>query len=100
MKKLLGTIFTVAVFFSIFCSGIQVQAKAEDRILNGIYVDGIDVSGMTAAEAKAAVEQMVAAKAATPIVLRCVNDNEVIVTPADLGMEWSNPQIIEDVSRL
>lgn len=100
MKKLLGTLFTVAVFFSIFGSGIQVQAKGEDRILTGIYVDGIDVSGMTAAEAKAAVNEMVSAKAATPITLKCVNDNEVVITPADLGITWSNPEIIDEVSEL
>lgn len=100
MKKLLGTLFAVAVFFSIFGSGIQVQAKGEDSILTGIYVDGIDVSGMTAAEAKAAVDEMVSAKASTPIILKCVNDNEVVITPADLGITWSNPQIIDEVSQL
>ena len=100
MKKLLGTLFAVAVFFSIFGSGISVHAKGEDRILNGIYVDGIDVSGMTAAEAKAAVDEMVSAKASTKIILKCVNDNEVVITPADFGITWSNPQIIDEVSKL
>lgn len=98
MKKLLGTIFCVAVFFSAFCNGIQAEAKAEERILNGIYVDGIDVSGMTATEAKAAVNQMVNEKLATSITLKCVGDKEVVVTPKDLGMKWSNPQIIDEVA--
>ena len=55
MKKLLGTIFGVAVFLSFFCNGVEVQAKAEDTFLNGIYIDEIDVSGMTVQEAQAAV---------------------------------------------
>jgi hypothetical protein len=36
MKKLLGTLFGVAVFLSFFCTGIEAQAKAEDTILKGI----------------------------------------------------------------
>lgn len=97
MKKLLGTIFGVAVFLSMFCCEIQAEAKAENRILNGIYVDQIDVSGMTASEAKQVVNEMVAEKQATSITLKCVNDNEVVVTPADLGMKWSNPEIIDEL---
>lgn len=98
MKKLLGTIFGVAVFLSMFCCEIQAEAKADNRILKGIYVDQIDVSGMTASEAKKAVNEMVAQKQATAITLKCVNDNEIVITPADLGMEWSNPQIIDEVA--
>ncbi len=100
MKKLLGTIFGVAVFLSFLCTGMEVHAKADDTILKGIYVDEIDVSGMTVTEAKAAVKAKVQARLETPIVLKCVGDNEVTVTPADLGMEWSNPQVVDDLAEL
>lgn len=100
MKKLLGTLFVVAVFLSFFCNGIDVQAKAEDTILKGIYVDETDVSGMTVAEAKAIVKAKVEARMETPIVLKCVGDNEISITPADLGMKWSNPQIVDDLAEL
>lgn len=100
MKKLLGTIFGVAVFLSFFCNGIEAQAKADDTILKGIYVDEIDVSGMTVAEAKAAVNAKVSERAATEIVVKCVGDNEIVITPAELGMKWSNPQIVDDLADL
>lgn len=100
MKKLLGTIFGVAVFLSFFCNGIEVQAKAEDTILKGIYIDEIDVSGMTVQEAKAAVNEKVSNRAQTEIVLKCVDDNEVVITPADLGMKWNNPQVVEELAEL
>ena len=100
MKKLLGTLFGVAVFLAFFCTGIEAQAKAEDTILKGIYIDEIDVSGMTVAEAKAAVNAKVEARLATPITLKCVGDNEIVITPADLGMEWSNPQIVDELTQL
>lgn len=100
MKKILGTIFGVVVLVSFLCTGIEVQAKADDTILKGIYVDEIDVSGMTVAEAKAAVNEKVAARLETPIVLKCVGDNEIVITPADLGMKWSNPQIVDDLAGL
>jgi len=97
MKKLLGTIFCVAIFFSFFCNGMEVHAKEEERILSGIYIDDIDVSGLTAAEAKKTVNEMVDTKLATTITLKCVNDNEVVITPTDLGMKWSNPEIIDEI---
>ena len=97
MKKLLGTLFGVAVFLSFFCNGIEAQAKAEDTILKGIYIDEIDVCGMTVAEAKAAVNEKVMARMETPITLKCVGDNEIVITPADLGMEWSNPEIVDEL---
>ena len=100
MKKLLGTIFCVAVFLSFVCNGMEVHAKAEETILKGIYIDEIDVSGMTVAEAKAAVNEKVSSRAQTEISLKCVNDNEIIITPADLGMEWNNPQIVDDLAEL
>ncbi len=96
MKKLLGTIFTVAVFFSFLSTGIQAEAKSVDIISKGIYIDELDVSGMTAAEAESAVNELIEQKLATQIVLKCADDNEVIVTPADLGMEWDNKEIIEE----
>ena len=100
MKKLLGTIFGVAVFLSFFCGGLEVQAKAEETILKGIYIDEIDVSGMTVAQAKAAVNAKVEARMETPITLLCVGENEIIVTPAELGMKWSNPQIVDELTEL
>ncbi len=100
MKKLLGTLFGVAVFLSFFCTGIDAQAKAEDTILKGIYIDETDVSGMTVAEAKNAVNAKVEARMQTPIVLKCVGDNEIVVTPADMGMKWSNPQIVDGLAEL
>lgn len=100
MKKLLGTIFGVAVFLSFFCNGVEVQAKAEDTFLNGIYIDEIDVSGMTVQEAQAAVNEKVSNRAQTEIVLKCVNDNEIVITPADLGMKWNNPQIVDELAEL
>lgn len=39
--------------------GMTVQAKGNDTIKTGIYADGIDLSGKTATEAKAAIEAYV-----------------------------------------
>lgn len=100
MRKLLGTILGVAVFLSFFFIGIEAEAKAEDTILKGIYIDNIDVSGMSVAEAKAAVNTKVQERMETPITLKCVGENEIVITPTDLGMEWSNPQIVDELIEL
>ena len=58
MKK----IFRQLVFTTFFClmfigAGITAQAQEEDRIKEGIYISDVDVSGMTATEAEAVVEE-------------------------------------------
>lgn len=100
MKKILGILLGVSACVSFFCVGMSAEAKGNDTILTGIYIDEVNVSGMTAAEAEAAVNQMVEEKLETPITLYCVNDNEVVITPAQLGMTWSNPEVVEEVTKV
>lgn len=96
MKKFIKVLFSVSLCFWICCTGISVEAKGNDTILNGVYIDNVDVSGMTAAEAKEAVSQLIEEKLETPIILHCVNDNDVVITPSQLGMTWNNPEIVDE----
>lgn len=100
MKKLIKVMLGVSICMWLSCQGMTVLAKGEDTILKGIYIADVDVSGMTAEEAKDAVTQMIEKRMETQITLYCANNNEVGVTPSRLGMEWSNPEVIQEAVTL
>lgn len=90
----------VSICIWLSCQGMFVEAKGDDTILNGVYIDNLNLSGMTATEAKEAVGQMVEDRLNTPITLYCANNNEVVITPLQLGMTWDNPEIIEEAATM
>lgn len=99
MKK----IFRQLVFTTFFClmfmgAGMTAQAQEEDRIKEGIYISDVDVSGMTATEAEAVVEEYVENLQTTTITLLTSGGNEVKITPADMGMTWENPQVVQEAA--
>jgi vancomycin resistance protein YoaR len=61
-------------------------AGSSDRIAEGVSVAGVDVSGMTAGEAQAALEQHAAETAAQPVVFTA-GDQRISLRPRRLGVE-------------
>lgn len=97
MKKLWKGALAVTV--GVLCTfGISLQAQAEeaDQILPGIYADTLSLGGQSEEQAVSSVEAYVAALQEKQITLRSVNENEVVVTAKDLGLVWSNPEIIDE----
>ena len=100
MKKIIKVLVGISICIWIGCLGISVEAKGIDTILPGVYIDNLDLSGMTEAEAKEAVSKMVESRLETPITLYCPNDNEVVITPSELGMVWNNQEIVQDAVKV
>ena len=100
MKKFIKVLVGISICIWIGCLGIPVEAKGIDTILPGVYIDNLDLSGMTETEAKEAVSQMVASRLETPITLYCPNDNEVVITPSELGMVWNNQEIVQEAVKV
>ena len=71
----------------------------DNRIINGVYVAGIDVSGMTAAEAQAAIDGYAAAKS-NRVVRVDVNGKSVETTLTDLEYRVEENDIISQAMRL
>ena len=67
MKKFIKVLVGISICIWVGCLGISVEAKGIDTILQGVYIDNLDLSGMTEAEAKEAVSQMVESRLETPI---------------------------------
>lgn len=99
MKKFVRQLVFTTFACLLFCgTGLTAEAQEENRIKDGIYISGMDAGGMTAAEAEAAVEEYVENLQDTTITLLTSGGNEVVVTPADMGMTWENPQVVQEVA--
>ncbi|RKI90876.1 hypothetical protein D7V94_12210 [Parablautia intestinalis] len=85
--------------FCIFCfPQMQVKAAQESGILTGVYVEDMSLGGKTTQEARSMVEDYVDSICGMMITLVAVDGNEVQITPADLGVYWSNQEIIEEAA--
>lgn len=81
-------------------SGMSVRAQGEETIKPGIFAGDIELSGMTEAQAKAAVEAYVDSLRDTEVVLLYGSDAEVAVTAGELGIAWANPEIVTEAAEI
>lgn len=92
------------VLAAVLCMGAQkklcVEAKGSDTIHAGVYLENVDISGMTEEEARAAGEQYVAALGESLIHLKAVDNEEITVTAGELGIAWANPEVVRTACAL
>lgn len=95
MKKiawLRGLILCSILFFGM---SIQADAKEEATIHDKVYLDEVDVSGMTKEEAEAALRDYTAVLGQKTLTLQ-VAEHEVPVKLADLGLQCANSHVIDE----
>ncbi len=86
----------------IFLSGMDVHAKEEAKLKNGIWVGvaeeeaKIDLSGMTAMEAENAISDYVEGLKEKTLTLVTSGGNKISVTAGELGLSWKNPELIQE----
>lgn len=95
MKKL--SVMVLAAFIAAGFAVMPAQAK-EGKIEAGIYVDDIDISGMTETEAGEAIEAYVSTFGDAQITLHAPEEGEITVSAADLGLKWGNREILEEAA--
>ena len=99
MKKIVLNIsILLAAVFLAFGSEMTAYAKEEYTILNGIYADELDLSSFTVEEARETVNEYVEGLGDLEVTLRTVGDSTVVTTMADLGLSWTNPEIIDEAA--
>jgi vancomycin resistance protein YoaR len=101
IRNILAALFLAAGLLWIG-SGSTVKAAGsgdldDPRITDGVFIEEIDVSGMTAGEAQAAVESYVDQLKERTITVH-VNDNSVDTTIGALGLSWTNTGITEEAA--
>lgn len=79
----------------------KVQARSEDKtILDGVYMDQIDLSGMTVEEATNAVNAFVNELKQRVVTFGAVDEHYVAITAGDLSLSWTNPEVLEEAAGL
>lgn len=76
---------------------MPVQAR-EEKIESGIYVEEIDLSGMTKSQARQEIEDYVAGFGGAQITLHVNDAGEIATTAAELGLRWGNDEILEEAT--
>lgn len=83
----------------IACTGLV--SRASDLVIqDGIYAGEDSLSGMTVQEADAMIRDKIAKMAQSHVTLIAADGNEITVTAGELGIEWANPQIVQEAAML
>lgn len=96
MRKL-SVMFPVMLALMMIVS-MPVHAK-EDKIQTGIYVNDIDLSGLTVEEARQTIQSYVDSFGDVPITLHAVDEGTIMTTASAMGLRWGNEQILEEAAR-
>ena len=101
MRKTLRLI-CVAVFSMMMIVLLEngASAKTPTTIKEGIFLDGIDISGMTAEEAYAAGDTYVEELGATSILIQGEEGESVEIQMSDLGLTWNNREIVDEALQI
>lgn len=101
MKKLASGVFLfVMAGLLMFTQPLTVEAKENDTIKDGVYAGEILLSGLTKEEAEAEINAYVDSLKECLITLKGVEEQAVTVTAEELGIRWSNPEIIDEAITL
>lgn len=103
MKKWIGFLaFLLFVGIAPVATGItaQAQARPDDTIMEGVYAGEISLAGMTQTEAQEAVQAYVDSQGSSVITLNVVDGNTVTATASELGMSWSNQNLVSEAVNL
>lgn len=96
MKKyLIGICLILMAAYLPFFS-LEVQAKKNVTIHQGVYIGSNDVSGLTQSEAEQLINDKINAAGNAQITLICVGDEAVTITPAEIGMKWMNRNVVKE----
>ncbi|MEE1195354.1 MAG: VanW family protein [Lachnospiraceae bacterium] len=88
MKFLRGGIFALSVFVLNFICCVNVWAQADDRALDGVYIDSVNISGMNEEEAMAAVQAELTDRMDDQITFTMENYSFALPV-SDMGYEWT-----------
>ncbi len=76
---------------------MPVHAKG-DKIESGIYVNDMDLSGMTVEEARETIESYVESYGNAEVTLHAVDEGTIVTTASDLGLKWGNEEILDEAA--
>ena len=97
MKKIIRGIACIGILAGVLCTfDLQVYADEKNTISPGIYLEDISLEGKTVEEAENMVDHYVEGLLQKNITLKMTDDHEVVITPGEIGLYWSNPEILQE----
>jgi len=87
--------FAIAINTKVYASETT-KSSGADKILEGVYIDSVDVSSMTKEEAITAVDKHLNEIKGYNIKMRAASKTAV-ATAGELGLSWEGPAIIDKV---
>ena len=76
------------------CRQVYAEEKTSPEILEGVFIDSVNVSGMNKKEAVQAVEDHMREVKGYRIQLQ-IGDNVVSVPAGELGLDWANESVVD-----
>lgn len=97
IKGKINAVFMILITICIFslASSKNVLAQEEEKVAIGVHIDTVDIGGMTASEAEAAVDQYIEELKSNTITVQVEEDSES-VTLEELGFHSKDHDYIED----
>ena len=96
LKGRLAALWLPVVFLYIF----TLPVPAEEQVISkGIFIQGVDCAGMNKDQAAAAIDQKIA-ELGTQQVTITVGDQSTTCTLAQLGLTWTNRDVLNDMLEL
>ncbi len=100
MNKWMTGIIRTGLVLTVSAWTVSAPVWAEEqRVADGVYIEGTDVSGMTQSEVKNVI-QGITAEAAAAEVSVVIDDQTDVCTLGDLGLSWSNTELLDEICRL
>ncbi len=94
-----GVLALVLVIAAAFTFSVRAQEPEEDTIPERVFFGSIDGGGMSKEEAVKAIEAYVEQLGGTKVTLTA-GENSLETTAGELGLSWSNPEIVEEAAGL
>lgn len=92
--------FLICLIAAMIFAGIPSHAKtADDKIAMGVFLDEVNVSGMTKEEAIIAVNDHVAAKGEETVTFT-IDGEPLEVSRGSLGVAWNNAEVVDEAMAL
>ncbi len=102
MKKLIrkSGLYGLMLLANVLLIGTTVSAQEESVIKTGVYIGNMDVSGMTRQQTKDKIEAYIDELKDVVITLVAADENKFTITPGELGIQWSNTDIVEEALQI
>lgn len=99
-KRIRKGYYGILLLVMMLCWGMTVQAEGQNTIKAGVFADEVDLSGKTKTEAVAAIEAHVEELKQVEVTLLVADDKEVVTTAGDLGITWTNSELVDEALEL